>query len=153
MLIDNTARVVTLGNQQRNGSLADVDLEAVDKTSPLLLCEYSVDAGNWQPIETVDGITDSPQEKIHVHLEKLGTGEHLLVIRVYDVAGNAGLAKMVLRGDDASSGGAEDSKMESGRLICHTNLMWSSSAMTIITMSPLFPRSRDVIRRPDRWTS
>ncbi len=97
VLIDNTPPVVTLGKQQRNGSSADVDLEAADKTSPLRLCEYSLDAGNWQPIESVDGITDSPQERFHVHLEKLGAGEHLLVIRVYDVAGNAGLAKMVLR--------------------------------------------------------
>jgi hypothetical protein len=97
VLIDNTPPVVTLGKQQRNGSSADIELQAVDKTSPLRLCEYSLDAGNWQPIESEDGITDSPQERFHVHLEKLGTGEHLLVIRVYDVAGNAGLAKTVLR--------------------------------------------------------
>ncbi len=58
------------------------EMEAVDKASPLRLCEYSLDAGNWQPIESEDGITDSPQERFHVHLEKLGAGEHLLVIRV-----------------------------------------------------------------------
>ena len=88
---------MTLGKQQRNGSSADVDLEAADKTSPLRLCEYSLDAGNWQPIESVDGITDSPRERFHVHLDQLGTSEHLLVIRVLDTAGNAGLAKTVLR--------------------------------------------------------
>jgi sugar lactone lactonase YvrE len=97
VLIDNTPPVVTLGKQQRNGGSAELELEAVDKTSPLRLCEYSLDAGNWQPIESEDGITDSPQERFHVHLDRLGTGEHLLVIRVYDVAGNAGLAKTVLR--------------------------------------------------------
>jgi hypothetical protein len=97
VLIDNTPPVVTLGKQERTGGVADLELEAVDQTSPLRLCEYSLDAGNWQPIESEDGITDSPRERFHVHLEKLGAGEHLLVIRVYDVAGNAGLAKTVLR--------------------------------------------------------
>jgi len=97
VLIDNTPPVVTLGKQERTGSSADLELEAVDQTSPLRLCEYSLDAGNWQPIESEDGITDSPRERFHVHLDKLSAGEHLLVIRVYDVAGNPGLAKTVLR--------------------------------------------------------
>jgi hypothetical protein len=72
-------------------------VEATDKTSSLRLCEYSLDAGFWQPIEAVDGITDSPHESFHLHLDKLRPGEHLLVFRVYDAASNAGLARIVLR--------------------------------------------------------
>ena len=97
VLIDNTPPVVTIGTEQRNATTADVEIEARDKTSPLWLCEYSLDAGTWQPIESVDGITDSPEERFHLHLEKLRLGEHLVVFRVYDTAGNAGLAKVVLR--------------------------------------------------------
>jgi hypothetical protein len=44
----------------------------------------------------VDGITDSLQEQFHIRPVNLPPGEHLVVIRVYDNAGNAGLAKTVL---------------------------------------------------------
>ncbi|HLH02881.1 MAG TPA: hypothetical protein VKX25_08935 [Bryobacteraceae bacterium] len=93
VVIDNTPPVVTVVGAERS----DVEIEAADKTSTLRLCEYSLDAGTWQPIESVDGITDSPRERFRVHFSKLSPGEHLLVFRVYDSAGNAGLAKVVLR--------------------------------------------------------
>ncbi|MBV9613564.1 MAG: hypothetical protein JO091_13905 [Acidobacteriaceae bacterium] len=97
VLIDNTPPMVTLSSPQREGSTLDIDVDATDKTSPLRLCEYSLDAGFWQPIEAVDGVTDSPHERFHLHLDKLRPGEHLLVFRVYDTANNAGLARVVLR--------------------------------------------------------
>lgn len=97
VLIDNTPPSVSIGEPHRSGAVLDVDLEAVDKSSPLRLCEYSVDAGFWQPIEAADGITDSPRERFHLHVEKLRPGEHLLVFRVYDAANNAGLARVILR--------------------------------------------------------
>jgi hypothetical protein len=97
VLIDNTPPVVTAGVPQRSGTSLDIDVEASDKTSPLRLCEYSLDAGLWQPIEAVDGITDSPHERFHLHLDRLRPGEHLLAFRVYDSGNNAGLAKVILR--------------------------------------------------------
>lgn len=97
VLIDNTPPVVTLGPPQRSGSALDIDIDGNDKTSPLRLCEYSLDAGIWQPIEAIDGVTDSPHERFHLHLDKLRPGEHLLAFRVYDSANNAGLAKVILR--------------------------------------------------------
>ncbi len=97
VLIDNTPPLVTIDEPRRAGASLDVNVDAADKTSPLRRCEYSLDAGLWQPIEAVDGITDSPHEQFHLHLEKLRPGEHLLVFRVYDSANNAGLAKVVLR--------------------------------------------------------
>jgi hypothetical protein len=97
VLIDNTPPEVTPGTPRRSGEELDIDVDAVDKTSPLRLCEYSLDAGFWQPIEAVDGVTDTPRERFHLHLGKLKPGEHLLVFRVYDKANNAGLARVVLR--------------------------------------------------------
>ncbi len=97
VLIDNTPPLVTLSPPQRKGDALDIEVEAVDKSSPLRLCEYSLDAGFWQPIEALDGVTDSPHERFHLHLDKLRPGEHLLVFRVYDTANNAGLARVVLR--------------------------------------------------------
>jgi sugar lactone lactonase YvrE len=96
VLIDNTPPLITPGAPRRDGTSLDIDVDANDKTSPLRRCEYSLDAGLWQPIEAVDGITDSPHEQFHLHLDRLRPGEHLLVFRVYDSANNAGLAKIVL---------------------------------------------------------
>ncbi|HEX4749495.1 MAG TPA: hypothetical protein VH302_08140 [Bryobacteraceae bacterium] len=97
VLIDNTPPLVTMGTPVRNGTTVEVDVEATDKTSPLRLCEFSLDAGLWQPVESVNGVTDSPHERFHVKLENVRPGEHLLVLRVYDSANNAGLARVVLR--------------------------------------------------------
>ncbi len=95
VLIDNTPPVVTIAPPRRSGSTVSLEVTAEDQTSPIRLCEYSLDAGLWQPIEAVDGITDSRRERFHLELEHL-TGEHLLVFRVYDSANNAGLARIVL---------------------------------------------------------
>ena len=51
----------------------------------------------WTPLNALDGILDSLTERIEVRLEGLAMGEHLVAVRVYDSAGNAGLSKTVLR--------------------------------------------------------
>lgn len=96
ILIDNTPPLVTIGRPARDAANVDFDVQAKDATSPLRLCEFSVDAGSWQPVESTDGVTDSPEERFHIHIEKLRPGEHLVVIRVYDSANNAGLARVLL---------------------------------------------------------
>jgi hypothetical protein len=97
VLIDNTPPVVTLGPPRRTDDRLEVDADVVDQTSPLRRCEYALDAGPWVPVEAVDGVTDSPREQYHIAIDKLRPGEHLLVVRAYDTANNAGLAKVVVR--------------------------------------------------------
>jgi len=75
----------------------EIDVEAEDAASSLRRCEFSVDAGPWQPVEAADGVTDSPREQFHIRIDSLAPGEHLIAIRAYDAAGNAGLAKVVVR--------------------------------------------------------
>lgn len=97
VLIDNTPPVVTAGTPRQTAGGFEVDFEAVDATSPLRHCEYSVDAGIWVPLEATDGVIDSPREKFVVRLNHLSPGEHLLTLRAVDSANNAGLAKVILR--------------------------------------------------------
>ena len=97
VLIDNTPPVVTLAAPRRADGRLEVDADVVDKISPLRRCEYSLDAGPWTPVEAADGVTDSPHEQFHIAIEQLRPGEHLLVVRAYDTANNAGLAKAVVR--------------------------------------------------------
>jgi sugar lactone lactonase YvrE len=96
VLIDNTPPVITLTAPQRGNDRVEVDASVVDQTSPLRRFEYSLDAGPWTPVEAADGVTDSPREQYHIAIERLRAGEHLLVVRAYDTANNAGLAKVVI---------------------------------------------------------
>ena len=71
--------------------------EAMDAASPLRRCEYSIDAGPWIPVEATDGVIDAPRENFQLRLPDAPAGERLLVLRAVDSAGNAGLAKVVIR--------------------------------------------------------
>jgi len=97
ILIDSTPPVVTAGAPRRSGSVVEVDVDAEDRGSVLRRCEYSIDAGLWTPVEASDGVTDSARERFQIRLDKVSAGEHLIVIRVYDAAGNVGLVKVVVR--------------------------------------------------------
>lgn len=97
VMIDNTPPTVTVGTAGRTGATARLEFEAADAASPLRRCEYSLDAGNWVPVEAADGVIDSLREKFALDLSGLAPGEHLVVIRAVDSAGNAGLAKVVLK--------------------------------------------------------
>jgi hypothetical protein len=97
VLIDNTPPTVSVSAPRRNGGVIEIDVEAQDRGSVLRRCEYSIDAGPWTPVEAADGVTDSAEETFNLRLRNFPAGEHLVVIRVYDVAGNAGLAKVVVR--------------------------------------------------------
>ena len=97
VLIDNTPPVVTASAPRRTGTAVEIDIDAQDRGSALRRCEYSVDARPWVPLQAVDGVTDSAREQYRIHIDNLAPGEHLIVIRAYDIAGNAGLAKVVVR--------------------------------------------------------
>jgi hypothetical protein len=97
ILIDSTPPVVTASAPRRAGNVVEVDVDAEDRGSVLRRCEYSIDAGQWIPVEAADGVTDSARERFLIRLDKVSAGEHLIVIRVYDVAGNVGLTKVVVR--------------------------------------------------------
>ena len=96
-LIDNTPPIVTAGAPGREGPNLQISIEVVDATSPIRRAEYSIDAGPWSPLDAADGILDSKRERIDLKLDNLAPGEHLLAIRAYDAAGNAGLGKVVIR--------------------------------------------------------
>lgn len=97
VLIDNTPPSVSPGRPLRSGAGAEIDFEAADAASALRRAEFSLDAGPWTPLEPADGVLDSKQEKFRLRLDNLPPGEHLVVVRAYDSADNAGLAKVVFR--------------------------------------------------------
>ncbi|MBL8293354.1 MAG: hypothetical protein JNN08_16015, partial [Bryobacterales bacterium] len=92
ILIDRTPPQLTLTSR----SAPEVRFAAEDSASPLKSCDYTLDAAAWTPLAPNDGVLDSQKEEFSVKVNA-PAGEHLLVIRCYDSAGNAGLAKVVLR--------------------------------------------------------
>jgi hypothetical protein len=97
VLVDNTPPVVTVGTVRRNGAEARIEFEAADSASPLRRAEYSLNADSWIPVESADGVVDSPREKFTLELKGLNPGEQLVSIRAVDSAGNTGVAKVVLK--------------------------------------------------------
>jgi hypothetical protein len=80
-------------------SAVHVTFEAEDAVSPIAHAEYSLDAGAWQYVEPIGGLSDAKRERYDVRIpaQALGgkTGEHLIAVRVYDRHDNAGLAKTI----------------------------------------------------------
>jgi len=97
VMIDNTPPVVTIGAARYSNGAAHIEWEAVDGASGLRRCEYSLDAGDWIPVEAADGVIDSLREKFALDLANLKPGEHLVAIRASDSANNTGVAKVVLK--------------------------------------------------------
>lgn len=63
----------------------------IDGTSPVARVEIAVDGKlEWRPIGAADGIFDTTDERVDADVSSLvGPGSHIVVVRAYDVAGNA----------------------------------------------------------------
>ena len=94
VLVDQTAPRV---RRLPPGVGGELRFEAVDEVSQIRVAEFAVNAGKWRPVLSDDGILDAEREEFTVRPGDLGEGEHLVVLRVRDRAGNAGLAKALIR--------------------------------------------------------
>jgi hypothetical protein len=97
--VDTTPPVVS-GLQVNGASSNGVGFrfDAEDAASPIEKAEYSVDAGPWQYVEPVGGLSDAKREHYEITIPasaNLKAGEHLLTVRAYDRHENAGAAKTV----------------------------------------------------------
>jgi hypothetical protein len=81
-----------------------VSFDADDASSPITRAEYSLDAGPWQYIEPVGGLSDSRREHYELRISLdvvLGKiSEHLITVRVYDRFDNVGAAKTVIHSEE-----------------------------------------------------
>jgi hypothetical protein len=80
-----------------SGSTARVEFEVVDSLSNVGTVEYSVNAGEWQLLYPVDGISDSNREEYRLELPQLSAGEYSVVVRGNDAAGNTATAKATVQ--------------------------------------------------------
>jgi len=95
--VDNMPPQVRVLKQEVGPSGVLVQFQAEDVTSPLRGAETATDGQEWVDILPDDGIVDSRQETFTVRLDRLDPGEHIVALRAFDTAGNAGLGKAVIR--------------------------------------------------------
>ena len=81
-----------------------MNFDSEDAFSPIARAEYSLDAGPWQYIEPVGGLSDSKREHYEVLIplpaESKNT-EHLIAVRAYDRYENVGVAKTVIAAQES----------------------------------------------------
>ncbi len=121
--IDNTPPRIENLAARVEGQDMHVTFHAADDNSPIKRAEYSIDAGEWQYVEPVGGLSDAKIENYDftVLLSHPATapeepadqkrrrgkpvagnsaappGEHVVVVRIYDRADNVATAKVVTR--------------------------------------------------------
>ncbi len=95
--IDNTPPDVRVLSQTATSGGAEIHFQASDETSPLRSAAVSQDGKEWRDITSDDGIIDSRSETFTVRVGNLGPGEHVIILRAFDTAGNAGLGKALVR--------------------------------------------------------
>jgi sugar lactone lactonase YvrE len=91
--VDNTPPTVSATLVDRASGL--IRATAKDDSSLLRRAESSVDGGPWEDLYPVDGINDSIEETYEWKAAGLkGPGPHVVVIRVFDLLGNASTARV-----------------------------------------------------------
>jgi hypothetical protein len=81
VLVDNGVPEL-VGVERRANAL---EVEVVDQWSPLRRAEFSLDAGEWLPVRTVDGLLDGQHERLLVDSPDSGK---LILLRLMDAAFN-----------------------------------------------------------------
>ncbi len=96
--IDNTPPIVSpVGTPTVSGNKARVVFDAADAASFLTRAEISVNGGEWQQVYADDGISDGAKERYTLEIPLNSAGEHTITLRVFDVNGNVGSGRILVK--------------------------------------------------------
>jgi sugar lactone lactonase YvrE len=79
------------------GSRVRIEFEVVDAFSIVATVEMSRNAGEWRSVTPRDGLADATREEFRIEIDSLPAGEHTVVIRARDAAGNSVTTQTVFR--------------------------------------------------------
>ncbi len=94
--VDNTPPRILEIRAQVQPSGIRLTFAASDSFSLIRDTAFAIDAGDWVPVQPVDGLDDSPAERYDMALPRPAPGEHSIVVRSTDAAGNTGSGKVVV---------------------------------------------------------
>lgn len=94
--VDNTPPRIEHLKARVEGGTLHVAFTAADGFSVLREASWSVDAGDWILGRPADGLSDSGSEEYDLTSPSPGAGEHSIVVRVPDAAGNVGSGRIVI---------------------------------------------------------
>ncbi|HUZ45921.1 MAG TPA: hypothetical protein VMW54_04725 [Terriglobia bacterium] len=94
--VDNTPPEVSVLHKEVKARNVELQFQVTDATSPLHAAQRSIDGRGWKEIESDDGIIDSRLETFTIKEQSLAPGEHVISLRAFDTAGNAGVGKVVV---------------------------------------------------------
>jgi len=95
--VDNTPPLVTDVVARRTEKAAEVSAVVADTFSVVGEVAYSVDAAEWTVVLPEDGVADSTREVIRFSVGDLPKGEHSIVVRARDRAGNSAAGKVLVK--------------------------------------------------------
>jgi hypothetical protein len=94
--VDNTPPRIEGLRAQVEGDRVRLTFAAIDAFNIVREVAVSVDAGEWAPAQPLDGLNDGPEERFEIVLGPLARGEHSVVARATDAAGNTGAGRVVV---------------------------------------------------------
>jgi len=99
--IDNTRPSIGEPRIRESGDGYEVEFVATDPGGNVAAVEIAVDAGEWQPLEPLDGVADSAEERYLTRIEAgdAGPPQRSIHVRVTDTSGNLGGDAWPLEGD------------------------------------------------------
>jgi sugar lactone lactonase YvrE len=95
--VDNTPPEILSISANREGERIVLRASARDERSFLRRALYAVDAEEWRPVGTKDGVFDARAEEFEIRTEPVEAGEHTVVLKVYDEHANARVGRAVVR--------------------------------------------------------
>jgi hypothetical protein len=97
-LIDNTPpQILNLTGGFAAGNKLEVRFSARDARSTVDHAEYSVNGGDWVLVDPVSRLSDSPEEEYHLLIDRPGSGEQVIAVRVNDEFDNQAVDKVVIK--------------------------------------------------------
>lgn len=95
--VDNTPPTVNDVKAKLGSRFAEVTATASDSFSVIGDVSYSIDASDWTVLLPEDGVADASRETYRFKTPVLATGEHSIVVRVRDRAGNVSSGKTIIQ--------------------------------------------------------
>jgi hypothetical protein len=94
--VDNTPPRIESLKAEARSSTVRLTFTATDTFNIVREVAYAVDAGDWILAWPADGLADSRQERYELTLSSLSPGEHSIVVRATDVAGNTSAGRALI---------------------------------------------------------